>query len=293
MGLFALAESLSDGLTSFATIVIAGLGWRKTYIVFSTIFIGIGLVGLAAIKEPIRQRFTYINKQVSGANQHAHAPTGSISKIFKDFSSILQVPCINWNLAATFFKFAGNTSVMGFSLFLINRYNKIEEFALISLALNFAGGIFANMFYAWICDTYEPKYIKIKSYVAMFNMLVATFCYFFAFFFFRSFGMLVIFIAIEEFFGEGSAAPSLSMMTLTAPRGTEASVIGLFVISSGLGTIVMSLILGDLVAEGDPLAKIMTTMTWSTVPCFAAAAFCFFMSQFDYAETMTKLKEAR
>jgi MFS family permease len=136
---------------------------------------------------------------------------------------------------------------MGFSLFLINRYNKIEEFALISLALNFLGGIFANMFYAYICDTYEPKYIRIKAYVAAFNMLVATFCYFFAFFFFKSFAMLVVFIAIEEFFGEGSAAPSLSMMTLTAPRGTDASVIGLFVISSGVGTIVMSLILGSLV----------------------------------------------
>lgn len=182
---------------------------------------------------------------------------------------------------------------MGFSLFLINRYNKIEEFALISLALNFLGGIFANMFYAYICDTYEPKYIRIKAFVAMFNMLVATVCYFFAFFFFRSFAMLVVFIAIEEFFGEGSAAPSLSMMTLTAPRGTDASVIGLFVIASGVGTIVMSLILGSLVKEDDPLAIILTTMTWSTVPCFLAAAICFFMSNFDYADRMTKLKQER
>jgi MFS family permease len=62
MGLFALAESLSDGLTSFATVVIASVGWRKTYIMFGTIFMGIGLVGLTAIKEPVRQRFTYINK---------------------------------------------------------------------------------------------------------------------------------------------------------------------------------------------------------------------------------------
>ena len=203
------------------------------------------------------------------------------------------MPCICWNLGATFFKFAANTSVMGFSLFLINRYNKIEEFAIISLALNFAGGIFANMFYAYICDTFEPKYIRIKAFVAMFNMLVGAFCYFFAFFFFKSFAMLVIFIAIEEFFGEGSAAPSLSMMTLTAPKGTEASVIGLFVISSGVGTIIMSLILGSLVQETDPLAKILTTMTWSTVPCFLSAAFCFFMSNFDYADRMNKIRHDR
>jgi len=54
MGLFAVAESLSDGLTSFATVVIANIGWRKTYTLFGTIFIGIGLVGLTAIKEPAR-----------------------------------------------------------------------------------------------------------------------------------------------------------------------------------------------------------------------------------------------
>ena len=179
---------------------------------------------------------------------------------------------------------------MGFSLFLINRYNKIEEFAIISLGLNFLGGIFANMFYAYICDTYEPRYIRTKPFVAMTNMLIASVCYFFAFYFFKSFTMLSVFIAIEEFFGEGSAAPSLSMMTLSAPRGTDASVIGLFVIASGVGTIVMSLILGALVAETDPLARILTTMTWSTVPCFLSAAFCFFMSNFDYAERMNQKK---
>ena len=182
---------------------------------------------------------------------------------------------------------------MGFSLFLINRYNKIEEFAIISLALNFLGGIFANMFYAYICDKYEPKYIKTKPFVAMANMLIASFCYFFAFYFFKSFTMLCVFIAIEEFFAEGSAAPSLSMMTLAAPRGTDASVIGLFVISSGIGTIVMSLILGGLVTENDPLARILNTMTWSTVPCFLSAAFCFFMSNFDYAHRMNLKKLER
>lgn len=174
-------------------------------------------------------------------------------QVFRDFGAILKVPCINWNLAATFFKFAGNTSVMNFSLFLINKYEKIEEFATISLVLNFVGGIFANMFYAYICDTYEPRYIKIKSFVAMFNMLVAAACYFFAFFFFKSFGMLCAFIAIEEFFGEGSAAPSLSMMTMTAPRGTDASVMGLFVVASGVGVITMSLTLGSIVTETETL----------------------------------------
>ena len=65
MGMFALAESLSDGLTSLTTVVIANIGWRKTYIMFGTIFMGIGIVGLTVIKEPVRQRYTYISKQTS------------------------------------------------------------------------------------------------------------------------------------------------------------------------------------------------------------------------------------
>jgi len=202
----------------------------------------------------------------------------------------MKVPCINWNLGATFFKFAGNASVMGFSLFLINKYNKIEEFAVISFVFNFLGGIFANFFYAYVCDKYEPVYSRTKPFVAMTNMLIAAVCYFFAFFFFKSFTLLVVFIGLEEFLGEGSAAPSFSMITLSAPKGTEASAIGLFGIAAGLGTIVMSVILGAVVAENDGIAKLTTVMTWSTVPCFLLAGFCFFMSNFDYAQRVEKLK---
>jgi len=71
MGLFAVSESLSDGLTSFATVVIANIGWRKTYILFGTLFIGIGLIGLSAVKEPVRQRYTYIGKQTEAQNAHS------------------------------------------------------------------------------------------------------------------------------------------------------------------------------------------------------------------------------
>ena len=80
MGLFAVSESLSDGLTSFATVVIANIGWRKTYILFGTLFIGVGLIGLSAIKEPVRQRYTYIGKQTQSEAQHAHSaqPQGGV-----------------------------------------------------------------------------------------------------------------------------------------------------------------------------------------------------------------------
>lgn len=60
MGAFAVAESLSDGLTSFATVIIGFIGWRQTYIYIGAFFVGVGLVGMAAIKEPVRNRFTYI-----------------------------------------------------------------------------------------------------------------------------------------------------------------------------------------------------------------------------------------
>jgi len=54
MALFAVAESFSDGITSITTIIIATLGWRLTYIIIGTVFIGIGLVAISVIKEPVR-----------------------------------------------------------------------------------------------------------------------------------------------------------------------------------------------------------------------------------------------
>lgn len=173
-------------------------------------------------------------------------------------------------------------------------YFKIEEFALIGLALNFLGGIFANFFWATICDTLEPKgYLRTKAYSASFQAFFAAVCYFCMFFFFKSFAMLCVFKALEEFFCEGITAPSLSMMTNTAPNGTDASVMGLFVIVANISELITALIVSQIVTEQSGLFLISMTLTWSIVPCFLLASFCYFMSNFDYHDRMTRLKNER
>jgi predicted MFS family arabinose efflux permease len=142
------------------------------------------------------------------------------------------------------------------------------------------------LFYATICDKLEPKYIWIKPAVAAGQALLAAICYFFIYYFFFNFWFALFLVAVEEFLCEGTAAPSLSMMTLTAPPGLESAVMSMFMIITSLAILITSVILGLVVSLEDPLSKVQLVLTFSIVPCFLLASFCFFMSGFDYEKKM-------
>ena len=101
------------------------------------------------------------------------------------------------------------------------------------------------------------------------------------------------FVVLEEFFAEGIVAPSLSMMTLTCPRGQDGNIMGLYMIVTSLAILIPSYVMGTIVNESDSPQKIMTVLTFSIVPCFLVASICYFMSGFDYAKRMTQMKEER
>ena len=101
------------------------------------------------------------------------------------------------------------------------------------------------------------------------------------------------FVILEEFFAEGIVAPSLSMMTLTCPRGQDGNIMGLYMIITSIATLIPSYVLGTIVTETDPKEKIMLVLTWSIVPCFLLASICYFISGFDYERKMTQMKEER
>jgi len=103
----------------------------------------------------------------------------------------------------------------------------------------------------------------------------------------------VTFVVLEEFFAEGIVAPSLSMMTLTCPRGQDGNIMGLYMIVTSLAILIPSYVMGTIVNEADPPQFIMSVLTFSIVPCFLIASFCYFMSGFDYAKRMTQMKEER
>ena len=81
------------------------------------------------------------------------------------------------------------------------------------------GGSFSNLFYGYLSDKLEPRNIKAKAYLSMIQSIIGAVCYFLIYFFNISFLFAVGFVILESFFAEGIVAPSISMMTLTAPRG--------------------------------------------------------------------------
>lgn len=81
------------------------------------------------------------------------------------------------------------------------------------------GGTFSPFFYAHLSDKLEPYDLRAKSYLAAFQAFFAACCYFSVYYFFKSFYLVAALVTLEEFFAEGIVAPSLSMMTLTCPRG--------------------------------------------------------------------------
>jgi len=62
MAVFGIAEQFAAALINTVTIFITYLGWVNTYISIGVFFIGIGLIGFLVIREPQRQKYTYVQK---------------------------------------------------------------------------------------------------------------------------------------------------------------------------------------------------------------------------------------
>ena len=80
--------------------------------------------------------------------------------------SVFKVPTINWNLAASFFKYSGYTSMANYGLFYFNYYGNPDTYAILNVVVASIGGIISPLVTAMICDKYEPHYIRIKPFIA-------------------------------------------------------------------------------------------------------------------------------
>jgi len=169
------------------------------------------------VREPVRGFFTHKNKL---AGEQPVVREFPLWTLFKQFYAILQVSCIRWCLTGVFFRIWAGATVVSFSLLYTNMYNKPDLFAVIYAAIGLFGGIFANMFYAVICDRYESKFIRIKSLVASGQCLGSALCFVAIFYPFISFGFMVFFFSLNFFLFEGTNPPVISMLTMTAPQGT-------------------------------------------------------------------------
>ena len=114
------------------------------------------------------------------------------------------------------------------------------------------GGVFSSFFYAHLSDKLEPYNLKAKAYLASFQAFFAACCYFSTYYFFKSFYLVAALVILEEFFAEGIVAPSLSMMTLTCPRGQDGNIMGLYMIVTSLAVLIPSYAMGLIITESDP-----------------------------------------
>ena len=67
---------------------------------------------------------------------------------------------------------------------------------------------------------------------------------------------------------------------------------GLYMIVSNVAVLLISAILGVFISESDPIRATQNALTFTIVPFFLLASFCYYMSGFDYEERMNnKMKE--
>ena len=70
--------------------------------------------------------------------------------------------------------------------------------------------------------------------------------------------------------------------------GQDANVMGLYMIVSNVAVLLISAILGIFISESDPIRSTQNALTFSIVPFFLLASFCYYMSGFNYEEKMNE-----
>jgi MFS family permease len=68
MAVFAIAEQIAAAMVSLVTVIVSVLGWRQTYLISGAMFVGFSILAFALIREPIKQRFTFMKKDDSTEN---------------------------------------------------------------------------------------------------------------------------------------------------------------------------------------------------------------------------------
>jgi MFS family permease len=90
------------------------------------------------------------------------------------------------------------------------------------------------MFYAVLSDKLEPRFVKIKAYLAAGQCIGSALCFVAIYYPFISLSFAVVFFAIDFFLFEGFNPLIVSMITMTSPQGAQASVLGLYIIVASL-----------------------------------------------------------
>ena len=111
--------------------------------------------------------------------------------------------------------------------------------------------------------------------------------------FFVNFWMAAILYGLTAIVCGGVSPPLLAMMSNTAPKGTQGSSIGLWIIVSSVSYLISVQVLAIFLPQGSSLGHIQKVLAInSSIPAFLSA-FCFYMSSYDYARIMSIVNKER
>lgn len=156
----------------------------------------------------------------------------------------------------------------------------------------FVGGVFANLFYGWFCDKYEPKTLWTKALVCGTSLLGTSICYFLMFYPFFNIAFPLSVIAVNTFLFEGWTPPSVSMMCNTCGVG-KSPVIALMISMIGAAQLVQSAVCASMLPLDASFDQLQFGLLINTVIPAAVASFCFYISGFDYVRKMTEINKQR
>jgi MFS family permease len=145
------------------------------------------------------------------------------------------------------------------------------------------------MFYAVLSDKLEPRFVKIKAYLAAGQCIGSALCFVAIYYPFISLSFTVVFFAIDFFLFEGFNPLIVSMITMTSPQGAQASVLGLYIIVASLAGLFSAQVINMLTVPPASFQQIQLTLTINTALPSFLASICFFMSGYDYERNVKKI----
>ena len=173
----------------------------------------------------------------------------------RQYTSISKVACLRWVYLGLFLSTWGLTGAT-YSLLYFNFYNQTTVFSAYSAAVYLIGVVVASMFYAQLADRLQPRFIKIKPYIITFQILMAAIFNFLIYGFFVNFWLAAGLFGLAAILCGGISPPLLAIMADSAPKGTQGSAIGLWIIVSSLAYLASVTLLGKFLPQGSTLSHV-------------------------------------
>lgn len=252
-------------LSSTIIVMIKELGWRWTYAITGFVGIGIGVLILIIVKDPVRGRF---EPRVDVAQVEDRLTDGSEDDydLFDNKEKVKQTPppaqpnlcvkyfggfkamftnnvCFYTVLAASCRYWQGNV-IAYYALSFFSDYKMDSLYGVLNGLSVMIGGFSSQIIAAQISDRYEKQIPKIKPYVcivmSLLGIVTACLCFLFNFNFYFS----MFFLFMEYLCSEGWMSPAVAMIQLTIDVRYKGVAMGVFLFATAIVGTIGTLVVG-------------------------------------------------